>query len=204
MCGDRVKARSLFGVTSTRRAMIGTVDVLGLSWSGALAQQFAVQNPRRCRRLILVSTGTGLIMVPGNPAALLKMVTPQRFLDQNCAAAIAGDLYGGCVRADPSLAKRLFDQRLMVGSRAGYLHQLLAASAWTRIFALPLIRQRTLIIAGTDDPIVQAINAKVMGRLLPSSTLHLHAGGHVDVIANAAEFAPVIESIRAHEENDGR
>jgi hypothetical protein len=27
-----------------------------------------------------VSTGTGLIVVPGNPAALLKMATPQRFL----------------------------------------------------------------------------------------------------------------------------
>ena len=26
------------------------VDVLGLSWGGALAQQFAFQNPRRCRR----------------------------------------------------------------------------------------------------------------------------------------------------------
>src|SRR3979490_1874357 len=30
---------------------IGVVDVLGLSWGGALAQQFAFQNPRRCRRL---------------------------------------------------------------------------------------------------------------------------------------------------------
>src|SRR2546426_1223070 len=41
------------------------VDVLGVSWGGALAQQFAVQYPRRCRRLILVSTGTGALMVPG-------------------------------------------------------------------------------------------------------------------------------------------
>ena len=43
------------------------VDVLGVSWGGALAQQFAFQNPRRCRRLILVSTGTGVMMVPGRP-----------------------------------------------------------------------------------------------------------------------------------------
>src|SRR4029077_7856978 len=27
----------------------GKVDVLGMSWGGALAQQFAFQNPRRCR-----------------------------------------------------------------------------------------------------------------------------------------------------------
>ena len=46
---------------------IGVVDVLGLSWGGALAQQFAFQNPRRCRRLVLVATGTGAMMVPGPP-----------------------------------------------------------------------------------------------------------------------------------------
>ena len=70
----------------------GHVDVLGLSWGGALAQQFAFQNPRRCRRLILVSTGTGLIMIPGWPAVLAKMLTPRRFLDHHYAASIAGDL----------------------------------------------------------------------------------------------------------------
>ena len=42
------------------------VDVLGLSWGGGLAQQFAFQNPRRCRRFILVSTGTGSIMNPAS------------------------------------------------------------------------------------------------------------------------------------------
>jgi pimeloyl-ACP methyl ester carboxylesterase len=92
----------------------------------------------------------------------------------------------------------------MVGPRAGYLHQLLAASVWTSICALPLIRQRALIIAGTDDPIVPAINAKAMARLLPNSTLHLHAGGHIDLTANAAQSAPVIETFRGHEENGGR
>nr|BBX78351.1 hypothetical protein MFLOJ_21380 [Mycobacterium florentinum] len=54
---------------------IGVVDVLGLSWGGALAQQFAFQNPRRCRRLVLVATGTGLLMVPAHPRVLTKMVT---------------------------------------------------------------------------------------------------------------------------------
>ena len=34
-------------------------DVLGISWGGGLAQQFALLNPRLCRRLILVATATG-------------------------------------------------------------------------------------------------------------------------------------------------
>src|SRR5258707_12965182 len=43
------------------------VDVLGVSWGGALAQQFAFQYPVRCRRLILVSTGTGALMILRKP-----------------------------------------------------------------------------------------------------------------------------------------
>jgi len=142
-------------------------------------------------------------MVPGNPFVLRKMLTPRRFLDHDYAAAIAGQLYGGSVRTDPVFVKRVFDQQLMSGSRVGYVHQLLAGSVWTSLFALPLIRQRTLIIAGTDDPIVPVVNARVMARLLPNSTLHLHAGGHVDVITNAGEFAPIIESFRA-DDTDAR
>ncbi len=172
------------------------VDVLGVSWGGALAQQFAFQHPHRCRRLILVSTGTGLMMVPGRPRVLAKMVTPRRFIDDKYAASIAGDLYGGTARTDPSLVTQLFDRQLMAGSRVGYLHQLLAGSVWTSIFALPLIRQQTLVIAGLDDPVVPLANARIMHRLLPHSTLHPHAGGHVDLIANAAELVPVIEMFR--------
>jgi poly(3-hydroxyalkanoate) depolymerase len=174
----------------------GPVDVLGLSWGGALAQQFALQNPRRCRRLVLVSTGTGLIMVPGRPAVLAKMLTARRFYDHQYAASIAGDLYGGTVRNNPSVIERLFDRQLIAGSRVGYLHQLLAGSAWTSIFALPLVRQQTLIIAGLDDPIIPVANANIMSRLLPHATVHLHPGGHVDLLADATELAPVIEMFR--------
>ena len=90
----------------------------------------------------------------------------------------------------------MFDHQLMADSRVGYLHQLLAGAVWTSIFALPLIRQQTLVIAALDDPIVPLVNARIMDRLLPHSTLHPHAGGHVDLMANAAELGPVIEMFR--------
>ncbi|MFI7666793.1 alpha/beta fold hydrolase [Nocardia sp. NPDC049526] len=172
------------------------VDILGLSWGGALAQQFALQNPRRCRKLILVSTGTGMIMVPGRPATLRKMLTPRRFRDHHYAASIAGELYGGTARAEPAMVEELFERGPTTGSRVGYFHQLLAGSVWTSIFALPLIRQPTLIVAGLDDPVVPVTNSRIMHCLLPHSTLHLHGGGHVDIVTNAAELAPVVERFR--------
>ena len=138
-------------------------------------------------------------MMPGRPAVLAKMLTPHRFLDHEYAASIAGNLYGGTVGTDPLIVKRLFDRQLMAGSGIGYIHQLLAGSMWTSIFALPLIRQRTLVIAGLDDPVVPLVNARIMDRLLPHSTVHLHSGGHVDLITNAAELAPVVEKFRSHD-----
>ena len=172
---------------------IGVVDVLGLSWGGALAQQFAFQNPRRCRRLVLVATGTGLFMVPGHPRILTKMITPRRFSDPDYAASIAGELYGGTVRTHGEDVAKLFVRQLHAGSKIGYLHQLLAGSVWTSLFALPAVRQRTLIVQGTDDPIIPVVNARIMNALLPHSRLHLHSGGHIDLVHNAPELAPVIE-----------
>ena len=45
-------------------------DVLGISWGGALAQQFALSKPDRLRRLVLVSTAPGVIMVPASPSKI--------------------------------------------------------------------------------------------------------------------------------------
>jgi poly(3-hydroxyalkanoate) depolymerase len=171
---------------------IGVVDVLGLSWGGALAQQFAFQNPRRCRRLVLVATGTGLFMVPAHPRILAKMATPRRFSDPDYLASIAGELYGGTVRTHGEDVAKLFVRQLHAGSKIGYLHQLLAGSVWTSLFALPAVRQRTLIVQGTDDPIIPVVNARIMNALLPHSRLYLHSGGHIDLVHNAAQLAPVI------------
>ncbi|MDM7488158.1 MULTISPECIES: alpha/beta fold hydrolase [Rhodococcus] len=176
------------------RLGIGTVDVLGLSWGGALAQQFAFQNPRRCRRLVLVATATGALMVPGHPRVLAKMLTGRRFTDPGRAAAIAGRIYGGTAAEHSHDIAALFGAQARTGSAIGYLHQLLAGAVWTSLPLLPAIRQPTLIVAGTDDPIVPIANAHILHRLLPHATLHRHAGGHIELITDAARLAPVIEA----------
>jgi hypothetical protein len=35
-----------------------------------------------------------------------------------------------------------------------------------------------------------------MSRLLPNVTLHVHAGGHVEIVTSAADQARVIEAFR--------
>lgn len=167
-------------------------DVLGLSWGGGLAQQMAFQSPRFVRRLVLVSTGTGSVMVPGRPGVLSKMLTPRRFTDPLYAASVVGELYGGSARLDSDRVLRLLGDNVRPASKLGYLHQLAAGVGWTSLPWLPLIRQPTLILAGDDDPIVPSVNARIMRRLLPHARLHVYRGGHVALVTEADQIAPVV------------
>jgi len=168
------------------------VDVLGVSWGGALAQQFAFQYPRRCRRLILVSTGTGALMVPGRPSVLAKIATPRRYQDPAYMAQIAGEIYGGKARTQPELAHD-FAQTARLGSVLGYFYQLLGGMGWTSIPWLRKLRQPTLILHGDDDPLVPLVNAKIMHRLIPHAKLYIFHDGHLGLGTSAQELAQVVD-----------
>ena len=168
------------------------VDVLGVSWGGALAQQFAFQYPRRCRRLILVSTGTGALMVPGHPSVLAKIATPRRYRDPTHMAQFAGEIYGGKVHKQPELAHE-FAQTVRLGSTLGYFYQMLGGVGWTSIPWLRKLRQPTLILHGDDDPLVPLVNAKIMHRLIPHSQLYIFHDGHLGLGTSAQELAQVVD-----------
>jgi poly(3-hydroxyalkanoate) depolymerase len=169
-------------------------DVLGISWGGGLAQQLAFQNPRRCRRVVLVSTATGMLMVPARLGVLSKMITPRRYQDPAYAQAIAGELYGGLMRRRPEELRHVVHDRERLGSRTGYFLQLLAGLGWTSLPALPLIRQRTLVLAGNDDPLIPLANARILHALLPHSTLHVYDDGHLGLLTSAGELGPLVSS----------
>jgi len=171
-----------------------TVDVLGISWGGAVAQHFAAFQRERCRRLVLVATATGAVMVPARPSVLAHMVTPRRYLDRGYLASVAGHLYGGSARADPGGVAAAMHTGNRVGSPAGYLYQLAAGTGWTSLPFLPLLRQPTLILAGDDDPLIPLANARLMHRLIPRSTLHIYRGGHLALVTEASELAPVVDT----------
>src|SRR5438128_5808364 len=62
------------------------VNVLGLSWGGFLAQQFAFSQKDRCRKLILAATSCGADMVLPSPRVLALMSSPQRYTDPEYGA----------------------------------------------------------------------------------------------------------------------
>jgi poly(3-hydroxyalkanoate) depolymerase len=169
-------------------------DVLGISWGGGLAQQFALSRPDRVRRLVLVATGTGALMVPAHPRILLRMLTPRRHRDPGYAARIAGELYGGSARSNPVVARDLLHGATRLGPARGYYYQLLSGAGWTSLPWLPRLRRPTLILAGDDDPIIPLVNARIMHWLIPGSELHVYHGGHLELAADAEHIAPVVEA----------
>jgi len=168
-------------------------DVLGLSWGGGLAQQLAVQSRRRVRRVVLVATGTGALMVPAHPRVLAKMMTPRRHRDPEYAASIAPEIYGGSVRTDPGRAASLLHSATRAGPKRGYYYQLAAMTGWSSLPFLRLIRQPTLVMGGNDDPIIPEVNPRMQAHLIPSARLHVYEGGHLAILTEADELAPVIE-----------
>jgi len=179
------------------------VDVLGISWGGGLAQQFAFQYPQRCRRLILVSTSTGSLAFPGRPSVLAKMATPRRWQDPAYMAEIAQDIYGGDLQSNPEFV-RLLAHATHSGEPRSYFYQLMAAAGWTSVPWLRLLRQPTLILAGDDDPIVPTINAKIMHHLIPNSKLYIYNGGHLGLLTHAEELMALIEEFLSAEMGNSR
>jgi poly(3-hydroxyalkanoate) depolymerase len=170
-------------------------DVLGISWGGGLAQQFALSRPERVRRLVLVATATGALMVPSHhPRVLLRMLTPRRHRDPGYAARIAGELYGGTAREDPIVARDLLHATTRLGPARGYYYQLISILGWTSLPRLPKLRPPTLILAGDDDPIIPLVNARIMHRLIPRSKLHVYQGGHLELAADPERLASAVEA----------
>jgi poly(3-hydroxyalkanoate) depolymerase len=184
-------------------------DVLGYSWGGGLAQQYALQYPDRCRRLVLVSTSTGAVSVPGRPLGLLAMLTPRRYGTPRDVAAMAGIVDGpGAAGATAAAASTGTSanggspgHRVAPGGApsdvVGYVHQLAAVSTWTSLPFLPMIGQRTLVITGTADHIVPRVNARILARLIPRATLVECPGGHAAVVTHATVMAPHISRFLA-------
>jgi poly(3-hydroxyalkanoate) depolymerase len=172
----------------------GTVDVLGISWGGGLAQHLAMVRRGRVRRLILVATAFGLGSIPANPRVALELLRPTRYFSPSHLTKVGPALFGGEVRRRPELLR---DQAALRSrhrpSSRGYLYQLLAASTWASLPWLPLVQAETLVLLGADDPIVHTVNGRVLRRMLRHATLRVVPGaGHLFLLDQPAEAAAIV------------
>jgi poly(3-hydroxyalkanoate) depolymerase len=170
------------------------VDVLGVSLGGAIAQQLARQSPDQVRRLILAATMPGVGGLPASPGVLLLLRSPRRYRDPEYFRAVAGQLYGGRSRLPAgSPAQDAASRFAAPPTWAGYLHQLYAIQGWSSMPWLHRLQQRTLVMAGDDDPIVPLVNGRILSRRIPRAHLHVvRGGGHLFLLEEPESSAATI------------
>jgi poly(3-hydroxyalkanoate) depolymerase len=167
------------------------VDVMGVSWGGALAQEFAHLYANRCRQLILAATSPGIVMMPGKLSVLSKMMGSRRYTDPGYMAEIGGEIYGGDFRHDPYLIQE-HASHLRRPNMYGYLYQLLAIMNWSSLLWLRTLEMPTLVIHGDDDPIVPVTNAAIIATQIPNAKLHVVNDGHLFIVSRVKETADTV------------
>lgn len=167
------------------------VDVIGLSWGGFLAQQFAHDHPTRCRKLILAATSCGVAMVPPSLKVLALMASPKRYTDPEYAAAIAPEIYGGTFRHDKALCIS-HAAKMQSSGGVGYYYQGASVWWWTSIWWLHRITQKTLVLGGNDDPLIKVVNTENLARWIPDSEMHIFDDGHLFLLTQADAASSMI------------
>ena len=143
---------------------VDEADIMGVSWGGMLAQQFARQHPARCRRLILACTGPGALSIPGHPLALHSLFMKHLFRRR-----------GGESR-----------------NSAGFSAQMQAIRGWSSLHWLHRLRHRTLLIAARMDMTMPLANARIMSLIMPNARLAVVEGGHMALVSQPARPAALI------------
>ena len=179
------------------------VNVAGLAWGGALAQQFALDHPRLTNRLVLAASSAGLLGLPPRRGILKRLNAARRYRRRQTLPEIAPALYGGLTRQRPELLKRRV--LLTIGpSTRGIINQLLGGLGWTSVHRLYNLRCPTLVMAGDDDPVLPLASARLLYWLIPAASLHIvRGGGHLFLTLRAHESAAVIKRFVAERRFDG-
>ena len=169
---------------------VDAVDVLGVSWGGALAQELAHRGGDRVRRLVLCATMAGGAPIPGDPRVLAILATPLRYWSPSYLNRVAPKLYGPDVADDPEMMAHQRRARFTrAPSSRGYLWQMLALRRFASVLWLHRLRQPTLVLTGDSDPIVPVANGRLLAGRIPGARLEVVEGGHLFLLTRPAELA---------------
>jgi len=172
---------------------IDQVDLFGVSWGGALAQEIAYRYPERVGKIILCSTmaGPGFLTTPSVYRAFFDF---RKRSSKVYLREVAPALFGGPVRHN---ARELYDtgvlHKLADKKSLSFAYQMAAAIGWTSLPYLWSIKNETLILTGDDDPLIRPYNAKLLAMAIRNSQLKVVKGeGHFLFVSSAKKTAALI------------
>jgi 3-oxoadipate enol-lactonase len=153
-------------------ARVNAAHIIGVSMGGMIAQEFALQYPKKVRSLILACTS------PGGPQAALPdmaaiQVLQSRGKDPDAFnKAISPFIY------DPATPQQRIDEDLEVRRKwfptsDGYFAQLQAIMNWEAYSRIEQICAPTLVIHGETDRLIPVENARLIAARIPGAKLVL-------------------------------
>ena len=156
-----------------------SVNIMGFSLGGMIAQQLALDHPGLVKNLILLGTGprggegmTYTELSPDEQADPVAFLLAAFFAPSPASQGAGRDYMG-------RLASRVRDRDLAV-SRNSAEAQLVALREWgiippsDRYATLKAINQPTLIVHGARDIVVAPINALILAEHLPNAQLIIY------------------------------
>lgn len=172
-----------------------TVDVLGFSLGGFVAQDIALKAPDRVRRLILTGTGpaggsgidkVGSVTWPLILKGLLTLRDPKVYLFFTSTA-------NGRRSASQYLRrlKARKNDRDKGPTPSAFLRQLKAITAWGQQPPQDLGRLRipTLIVNGDSDIMVPSVNSMALAKRIPNAQLVIYEdAGHGGIFQHCVDF----------------
>ena len=174
---------------------IDRADIMGISWGGAVAQQFAFQHRARTGKLVLASASAGGTMIPGNASLLSHLLDPLEYTAPKSLRRNLAMLYNGGGQEQVSL------NAATAPSVIGWMYQLTAFGSWSSVPFLPLISVPTMVMADEDDHLIPVANGQFLHSLIPGATIDIsHGGGHLFMLSDPAAFTAKLRTFLVAEE----
>src|ERR1700688_2959732 len=153
-------------------AGVEAAHVFGLSMGGMIAQEFALQYPKRVRSLILGCTAAGGPNAVKAEAAVIETLLRQGMTPEQSREAIAPFIY------DPATPRERIDEDMAIRMKwyptpQGYMSQLQGIIAWEAYSRIAQITAPTLVIHGETDRLVPAANSRLIADRLTHAKLLL-------------------------------
>jgi pimeloyl-ACP methyl ester carboxylesterase len=161
-----------------------TCSIVGISFGGMVAQEFAVTYPHWVERLVLLCTSAGgeagasyplhelAGLGPKERAAAVTLLTDSRFTDEWLASHASDAELVRMRAASAAVAKSedtLRGEQLQLAAR---IHHNVANKLHT-------ISAPTLVAAGRFDGIAPVSNSEEISQRITNSTLEVYEGGHI-------------------------